>query len=156
MPNRTLLLAAAAVLGLVRPTLAADAPANPKQFQIELLLQRDGRGTSEVLSRPRVRTIEKQEACVLVGQTLTVAGEPVDVGCSFRLLPESTASGKVRLRVDVEVSEVVSNGTKQPEVRVVRRVAVREVKLGGTLKLRVDKQSKKETWLELRVQEVKE
>jgi hypothetical protein len=148
------------LLGLVGPTRADDTPGKEKRFHIDLLLQRGdpraAREKNEVLSRPQILTIDRQEARVLVGQTVTIAGEPVDLGYAFRILAESTVGGKVRLRVAAEVGEVVSKGTQEPQARIVQTVFGREMKLGTTLKVRLDKHAKQETWLEVRVQEFKE
>jgi hypothetical protein len=136
-------------------------PAGPRQFQIDVsLLQGDPLGSREAgtivaLSRPTLRALEKQEACVHVAQLVDVVGESVGVGYRLRLVVEPAAEGKVRMRVFVELTTVADKRDDQGRVRVDRNIYVREARLGETLRLRVANRSKKETWVELRVQEVK-
>jgi hypothetical protein len=86
-----------------------------------------------------------------------VAGELRDIGNTFRVVAEPSAGGKVRLRVTVKATEVVEDPTtRQPAVRTVveRTTFTREAKLGEKLRVRVGKPGKKETWVELRAQEI--
>jgi hypothetical protein len=136
-------------------------PASPKKYQIDVsLLQGDPlgsreAGTIEFLSRPTMLALEKQEACVAASQSVPVAGEPIDVGYRLRLVAEPAAEGKVRVRVSMELTTVAESRDDQGSVRVHRTIYVREVGLREALRLRVGERSKKETWLELKVQEVK-
>jgi hypothetical protein len=158
-------LVLAGVLGLALLNSAGAGDTDPKgrQFETDLRLLRGDphgsteKGTVEVLTRPTLRALARQEARVSVGQTVRVAGELRDVGNTFRVVVEPAAGGKVRLRVTAQVTEVVEDPTtRQPAVRTVveRTTFTREAKLGETLRVRVGKPGKTETWVELRAREV--
>lgn len=158
-------LAFAGVVGLALLATARAGGPKERQFETELrLLRGDPRGSTEkgtvaVLTQPTLRALEKQEARVSVGQTVRVAGELRDVGNTFWVIAEATAKGKVRLRITVKAEEVVEDPTtRQPAVRTVieRTTFTREAKLGETLRVRVGKPGKTETWVELRAREVRE
>jgi hypothetical protein len=160
MTKRTLGLALTVLLGLCGPRLSAYEPVQDKMFQINLLLQRGdplgshAAGTIEVLSRPTILAREKQTSCIRVGQTAMLAGEALEVGFSAQVVAESTPKGKIRLRVAVEVGELVENDGNRSSVRIDRNIYVREVMPGEVVRLRVGQRSQQETWLELTVQEV--
>jgi hypothetical protein len=162
MGKGRVVLAGALGLALLGTAGAAATARKGRQFQIDLrLLRGDPRGspeqgTAEVLTRPTLQMLEKQEGRVFVGQEVRVAGAVLEVGNSFRAVAESAAGGKVRLRVTVEMSEVIENpATRMPAaVRTERATFTREVKPGEKLRVRLGKRAGKETWVELRAREV--
>src|SRR5262249_55180467 len=151
--KRTLCLAGAVLLVLVGPALA-DQPAKEKKFLFNLLLSRGDplgsreAGTIEDLSRPTMTANEKQQSWTWIVQQVMVAGKSVDVGPKMEVFAESTPSGKIRVRVAVEVTEVLENGETQSSIHTERSLHVREVKAGELVRLRVGKRSKQQTWLE--------
>lgn len=162
MLTRTLLISAA--LLIVAPATYADTKA--KQYHIELALKRGDplgspqAGTVEVLTRPQVRTLEKQAARVVVGQSVPVGDnksiEFLEVGHSITVLPEPTEGGTIRLRIEVELSELKARGDDHAAVRADRYLCVREVTPGELMRIRLGPRAKTETWLEVTAREVKE
>jgi hypothetical protein len=165
MGKGSLVLAGVVGLALLGTVGAADPAAKGRRFQIDLrLLQGDPlgspeEGTAEVLTQPSLHLVENQEGRVFTGQRVKVDGKWLDVGRSFRAVAASAAGGKVRLRIRAQAAGVVEDPTtRQQAVRteVERTTFTREAKLGETLRVRVGKRGKKETWVELRVRELKE
>ena len=163
MGKGSLVLAGVLGLAVLGPAGAAEPGVKVPQFVIDLrLLQGDPRGspekgTAEVLTQPSIRVAENQEGRVFVGQRVTVDGKGRDVGFSFRVVAVLAAGGKVRLRVTVEATEAVENPAyRMPAVRTVveRTTFTREAKPGEALRVRVGRRGPKETWVELRAQEV--
>lgn len=161
MTIRVVACAAAAWLTLVGPAAADDPAPKPRVFYFDLALKRGDPlghprdGTVEILTRPQVMTAEKQEARVLIGQSFFVGGDYLDVGSTIAILPEATAAGKLRLRLTVELSELVASGDDHATVRADRYLCVREVAAGELVRIRLGPRVKTETWLELTAREVK-
>jgi hypothetical protein len=136
------------------------APAPEKSFQIEWrfkigdALSNPTTGTAEVVSRPMMILLEKQEGQTMTGQTVTLGGEPTDVGYSLRARAESAGGGKIRVRVAAEWGEVLELGDASARVRIERAACTRVVRPGEAFNLKLGERSNgKETWVELMVWE---
>jgi hypothetical protein len=158
-------LVAAALLTTFGSVALAGEPAMTKQFVIEVCLYHgDPLGSKtecnlEILSHPRLVTMDGQAASCMVGQKVTaLETDGCDfVGTSFNVRPVARKDGVIRVELGCKVSEIVEQSEFHLETRTLGARRIINVRLGETFKMRLKGQSATEqTWLEGKVTEVTE
>jgi hypothetical protein len=92
-----------------------------KLFSFKIrIMQADEAGMSECLSQPRMRGRPRQQLECMVGQSVMVGGREVEIGYRSRAVAESAAGGKIRVKVGVEIIELVGGNVRTRKVEAVR------------------------------------
>jgi len=158
-------LVAAAFLTAIGSVAFAGEPAKTKQFVIEVCLYHGdplgskAEGNLEILSHPRLVTMDGQAASCMVGQKVTaLETDGCDfVGTSFNVRPFARKDGVIRVELGCNVSEIVEQSEYHLETRTLAARRMVDVRVGETFKMRLKGQSATDqTWLEGKVTEMKE
>jgi hypothetical protein len=161
--RRSMLLAVVA-LSLVSTSgtvSTADTP-KEKQYQFHIMvLEGDPLGsqqdnTQNIVSYPRIVTLEKQQANVQSGQNVKLDSDEVFVGTKLQVTPERTKEGTIRLSVLFEYTDVISEKEDSIQLQTNQARYIRTVKPGELLRLKIGKMAKVaegQRWVELSVRE---
>jgi hypothetical protein len=158
--RRSLWLAIVA-LGLVPASATVSTGDTPKekQYQIDVkVLEGDPLGSREEgtvhpLAQPCIVAVEKQEANVLVGQTVKLDGEEILAGVQIKIIPDRGKEGTIRLNMVFKCTEIVSEKEDSLLLQSNEARYFRTVKPGEVLRLKMGKSAEGQRWVELTAKE---